>query len=64
MPASRASEWLREAGRTTYLFDVRTAEEFAADGLAGSRHAPGGQLVQATDQWVGVRGARILLVRR
>ena len=25
-------------------------------------HAPGGQLVQATDQWVGVRNARIVLV--
>jgi rhodanese-related sulfurtransferase len=25
-------------------------------------HAPGGQLIQATDQWVGVRNARIVLV--
>jgi rhodanese-related sulfurtransferase len=25
-------------------------------------HAPGGQLLQATDQWVGVRNARLLLV--
>ena len=28
----------------------------------GSRNAPGGQLVQATDQWIGVRGARIALI--
>jgi rhodanese-related sulfurtransferase len=25
-------------------------------------HAPGGQLVQATDQWIGIRGARIVLL--
>jgi len=50
-----------DASRTTYLLDVRTAEEFAADALPGFAHAPGGQLQQATDQWVGVRGARIVL---
>jgi rhodanese-related sulfurtransferase len=58
---SAAHAWLDDATRTTYLFDIRTAEEFAADGVAGFVHAPGGQLVQATDQWVGVRGARIVL---
>jgi rhodanese-related sulfurtransferase len=51
-----------EAGRTTYLLDVRDPAEFAAGHLIGSRSAPGGQLVQATDQWVAVRGARIVLV--
>jgi rhodanese-related sulfurtransferase len=58
---SKAIDWLTDATRTTYLFDVRTAEEFAAGSLPGAAHAPGGQLVQATDQWVGTRGARILL---
>ncbi len=53
--------FLAESARTTYLFDVRTAEEFAARSLPGAQHAPGGQLVQATDQWVGVRGARLVL---
>jgi len=56
-----AHAWLGDAARTTYLLDVRTAEEFAADGVAGFAHAPGGQLIQATDQWVGVKGARLLL---
>ncbi|WP_372623739.1 rhodanese-like domain-containing protein [Falsiroseomonas sp.] len=51
-----------ETGRTTYLFDVRDPAEYAAGHLEGSRSAPGGQLVQATDQWVAVRGARIVLV--
>jgi len=51
-----------EAARTTYLLDVRDAAEYAAGHLPGSRHAPGGQLVQATDGWVAVRHARIVLV--
>jgi rhodanese-related sulfurtransferase len=59
-----AHGWLWDETRTTYLFDVRTAEEFAASGLPGFVHAPGGQLVQATDQWVGVKGARIVLFDR
>jgi len=51
----------RRSSRTTYLLDVRTAEEFAASPVPGFAHAPGGQLVQATDQWVGIKGARIVL---
>ena len=51
-----------DASRTTYLLDVRDPSEFAAGHMIGSRSAPGGQLVQATDQWVAVRGARIVLV--
>ncbi len=50
-----------DAARTTYLLDVRDAAEYAAGHLPGARHAPGGQLVQATDQWVAVRHARIVL---
>ncbi len=47
--------------RTLYLFDVRTPEEYAAGHLPGARSAPGGQLVQATDAYVGTRNARIVL---
>jgi len=50
-----------ERERTTYLFDVRTPEEFAAGHLSGSRSAPGGQLVQETDVFAPVRGARLVL---
>ncbi|SDD16001.1 rhodanese-like domain-containing protein [Belnapia rosea] len=53
---------LADTSRTTYLLDVRDPAEYAAGHLPGSRSAPGGQLVQATDQWVAVRGARIVLV--
>lgn len=53
-----------DTSRTTFLFDVRTADEFARDALPVFVHAPGGQLQQATDQWVGVKGARIVLSDR
>ena len=59
------SEWKAlqaDTGRTTYLFDVRSPEEYAAGHLAGSISAPGGQLVQATDTYAAVHGARIVLV--
>ena len=53
--------WLAGPSRTTYLFDVRTPEEYAAGAVPGFAHAPGGQLIQATDQWIGTRGARVVL---
>ncbi|HAB24228.1 MAG TPA: sulfurtransferase, partial [Pantoea sp.] len=36
--------------------------EYAAGHLPGSRHVPGGQLVQETDHYASVRGARIVLI--
>ncbi|MGX1022082.1 rhodanese-related sulfurtransferase [Pseudomonas sp. Y3 TE3536] len=54
--------WQAEPHRTTYLFDVRTPEEFAQGHLPASRSVPGGQLVQETDHVASVRGARIVLV--
>lgn len=47
--------------RTLYLLDVRDPEEYALNRPDGFVNAPGGQLVQATDEWVGVRGARLVL---
>ena len=47
--------------RTLYRFDVRTAEEYARGHLVGFLSAPGGQLVQETDHFAPVRGARIVL---
>jgi rhodanese-related sulfurtransferase len=57
-----AHAWLSDDARTIFLFDVRTQEEFAASGVPGFVHAPGGQLIQATDQWAGVKGARIVVL--
>jgi rhodanese-related sulfurtransferase len=56
-----AQNWLDAADRTTYLLDVRSAAEFADDGVPAAVHAPGGQLLQAMDQTIGVRRARVLL---
>jgi rhodanese-related sulfurtransferase len=52
----------RDDNRTLYLFDVRDPAEYEAGHLAGAISAPGGQLVQATDQYVGTIGARLVLV--
>jgi rhodanese-related sulfurtransferase len=48
--------------RTLYVFDVRSPEEYEAGHLPGARSAPGGQLVQATDRYVGTLNARLVLV--
>jgi rhodanese-related sulfurtransferase len=60
--AGSVHRWLADAKRTTYLLDVRTREEFEAGHIARSRHAPGGQLVQAADEYLAVRHARVVLV--
>ncbi len=54
--------WTGDANRTLYLLDVRSREEFEQGHVVGSRHAAGGQLVQAADEYIGVRGARLVLV--
>ena len=54
--------WRKDETRTLYLFDVRDPAEYSAGHVAGAISAPGGQLVQATDQYVGTLGARIVLV--
>ena len=60
--AAALDAWKADSGRTLFLFDVRTREEFETGHAAGAVHAPGGQLVQATDHWCGVWGARIVLL--
>lgn len=59
---STVNMWMLDPSRTTYLCDVRTAEEVAARPIAGAQHTPGGQLIQATDQYIGTRGARLVLI--
>ena len=51
-----------EQEKTTYVFDVRSEQEYAAGHLVGSRWVAGGQLVQETDHYAAVRGAYIVLV--
>jgi rhodanese-related sulfurtransferase/predicted metal-dependent enzyme (double-stranded beta helix superfamily) len=54
-------QWLTETDRNTYVFDVRTPEEYAQGHWSGAVSAPGGQLVQETDHFIGVRGARVVV---
>jgi rhodanese-related sulfurtransferase len=54
--------WRAQRERTTYFFDTRTPQEFAAGHLEGFRSTPGGQLVQETEMVAPVRGARIVLI--
>jgi rhodanese-related sulfurtransferase len=56
-----AQTWQSQVERTTYFFDARTPEEFAAGHIAGFRSTPGGQLVQETEMVAPVRGARVVL---
>ncbi|KHK49439.1 sulfurtransferase [Ralstonia sp. A12] len=51
----------QRGARTVFLLDLRTADAFARGSLPGAAHAPGGQLLQATDQYVGVRGAWLIV---
>jgi rhodanese-related sulfurtransferase len=50
-----------DSTRTLYRLDVRSPAEYEAGHLAGFRSAPGGQLVQATDEWAAVRHATLVL---
>ncbi|MCC2596908.1 sulfurtransferase [Pusillimonas sp. MFBS29] len=60
--AATVGGWLRDQTRSVFLCDVRTAEEHArADLPPMVQHTPGGQLIQATDQYVGVRKATLVL---
>ena len=60
---AKLDEWQREADRRTlYVMDVRDPAEYHAGHLPGSVMAPGGQLVQETDSWLGIWGARVVLV--
>ncbi|MFC4275670.1 rhodanese-like domain-containing protein [Achromobacter aloeverae] len=51
----------QSATHTVYRFDVRDRQEYLAGHLPGWRWAPGGQLVQATDEYAATRGAHIVL---
>eukprot|EP01037_Dinobryon_pediforme_P018088 gene18088-18327_t len=52
----------QDVKRTTYLFDVRTPQEYESAHVSGFVSAPGGQLVQETEVNAPVRGARIVLL--
>ncbi len=53
--------WERRDRENVYLLDVRTSEEYVQEHIAGAVWAPGGQVVQATDEYVAVHAAAIVL---
>ncbi|WP_144149204.1 rhodanese-related sulfurtransferase [Paraburkholderia sp. BCC1884] len=57
-----AARWATDTTRTTYRFDVRTPAEYEQAHVPGFQGAPGGQLVQETEMFAPVRGARVVLV--
>lgn len=59
---SQLQQWQADSERTLYLFDVRSLDDYQQGHLPGARHASGEQLVQETDRYAIVRGARIVLV--
>ena len=61
-PRALAARLARREDQNLYVLDVRTADEYAAGHVAGAVWAPGGQAVQATDEYVAVRAASIVLV--
>ena len=55
--------WGREGDkRSLHLLDVRGQAEFAACHVLGAVSAPGGQLVECADNWIAVRGGRIVVL--
>lgn len=57
-----ARAWATDSRRTTYLLDVRTPEEFAAQSLSGSISSEGGQLFGLSSRTIATRGARVVLI--
>jgi rhodanese-related sulfurtransferase len=60
--AGTAETWAADPQRTTYVLDVRTPEEFAAEHLPFSISSEGGQLLGVAYRTIAVRGARVVLV--
>jgi rhodanese-related sulfurtransferase len=48
--------------RNVYVVDVRTADEYGAGHVTGALWAPGGQAVQASDDYFAVRAAAFVFV--
>jgi rhodanese-related sulfurtransferase len=61
-PDAARGRWAWRESDNVYFVDVRTAEEFAAGHVAGAIWAPGGQAVQATDDYFAVRAASFVFV--
>jgi len=61
-PDAVADRWSHRDRENVSMLDVRTREEYEAGHVPGSIWAPGGQAVQATDEYVAVRGGWLVLI--
>lgn len=60
--ASAVRRYQSDDSVSFFLLDVRTPQEYESGHLVGSRSAPGGQLIQSTDLYIGVKNAKVVLV--
>ncbi|MFE4456689.1 rhodanese-like domain-containing protein [Nocardia tengchongensis] len=56
------TDLLADGDRTTYLIDPRLEPGPLPAGLSAVRHVPGGQLVEAVDEYLPVLRARVVLI--
>lgn len=59
--SARLEQFRNDTSRSIYLFDIRTQEEYETGHLPGWRWAPGGQLIQATDEYIATLRARVVI---
>ena len=62
LDAVAAQRWIDDPARTTYLFDVRTAEDSQHGRVANAARVSTEQLIHATASYIGVRRARVILL--
>ncbi len=60
--SSILEEWRQDNDRTTYLFDVRSQQEYEAGHIDGSRCAPEGTLPMSPERYFGTLNARYVLI--
>jgi rhodanese-related sulfurtransferase len=61
-PDAVAERWSHRDRENVSMLDVRTREEYEAGHVPGSIWAPGGQAVQATDEYVAVGAGWLVLI--
>ena len=56
------NDFFSDKTRTTYIFDITTHSKISKCNDLNIKNVPGGQLIQATDNFIGVQNSRVILV--